>query len=76
MKLIILPHSCQLQELSFSFITVVKNREQAAALLVDAGIIGSKDEIPSFLGGMAPEHPDEITKNLPRMISSLLEKMQ
>lgn len=57
-------------------ITVVKNREQAAAHLLDVGIIGSKDEIPSFLGGMAPEHPDEITKNLPRMISSLLEKMQ
>jgi len=53
-----------------SKITVVKSREVAAPLLVKMGIIGDKDEIPTFLGGDFV-HDDKLTKSLSGMLSSL-----
>ena len=51
-------------------ITVVRSREVAAPLLVEMGIVGNKDEIPTFLGGDFV-HVDKVTKSLSGMASSL-----
>jgi hypothetical protein len=52
-------------------ITIVNSREEAANLLQDLGVYKNRNEIPSFLGGQAPDHPDEVSKTLPSMMSSL-----
>ncbi len=51
-------------------IAVVRSREAAASLLVERGIVGSKEKVPSFLGGNFI-HQDRVTKSLSGMISSL-----
>ena len=51
-------------------ITVVRSREVAAPLLVEMGIVGNKDEIPTFLGRDFV-HVDKVTKSLSGMVSSL-----
>ena len=61
-------------------ISVVKSREEAADLLLKLGILQSEDDVPSFLGrqqaddstpGTGHDHPDEITKDLSMMMSTL-----
>ena len=55
-------------------IAVVQNRDQAASLLLESGILEGKEDLPSFLGG-GLEHDDEITKSLFGMMSSLFDEM-
>ena len=52
-------------------VTVVRSRDAAASLLVEKGIAGSINELPTFLGGRAI-HDDDKTKSLKGMISTLL----
>ena len=61
-------------------ISVVKSRDEAADLLLKLGILQSEDDVPSFLGRQADHsagtgHPDEITKNLSMMMSTLKTAM-
>ncbi len=51
-------------------ITVVRSRKTAASLLIERGIAGNIDEVPTFLGGNLI-HEDSVTKSLSGMISSL-----
>ena len=56
-------------------IIVVNSRGQAASLLQDMGVFKSKHDIPSFLGGDAEDHPDDVSKVLPTMMVSLRAAM-
>lgn len=52
-------------------ITVVKDRNQAASLLLDNGMIQGENNVPKFLGGHNLEHSDDVTKTLRGMMSHL-----
>lgn len=52
-----------------SKISVVHSRDAAASMLVEKGIVRSKHELPTFLGGNM-EHHGSVTKSLSGMVSS------